>query len=215
MNIDKTDFLKIMLGLSFLVLLLVITMTANDNKNNVNNNVNNKPSIENNKNEEDKDTEKEPVKTIYDKLNENNYSFVVNLNINNYEQYITGRVNNETVEVTIDSQTIIRNISEFNNINDNFKYINFDYLKRIIDLASLENKDEENNIITYQVDIIDLIDIYNPLIDYDSFNLTGVDKIVVTLDNGYIKKLEIDYSNYFKYIDNGNNNLNITIEYNY
>lgn len=215
MNIDKTDFLKIMLGLSFLVLLLVITMTASKNRedNPVNNNE--RPVVDNNKTDDEQEENKEPVKSIYDKLNENNYSFVASLNINNYEQYITGRINNETVEVAIDSQTIIRNISEFNNINDNFKYINFDYLKRIIDLASLENKDEENNIITYQVDIIDLIDIYNPLIDYDSFNLTGVDKIVVTLDNGYIKKLEIDYSNYYKYIDSGNNNLNITIEYNY
>lgn len=215
MELNKTDALKIMLGLSFVVLLLVLAMSANDNKNNVDNNIDNKPSIENNKNEEDKDTEKEPVKTIYDKLNKNNYSFTSTININNIEQNITGIVNKSTIDVTIDNQNMIRNIDDFNNINENFKYINVEYLKRIIDLATINNKDEDNNIITYDVDIIDLLDIYSPELEYDSFNVTGVDKIIVTFSDGYIKNIEANYTNYFKYIDNTNNNLNIKIEYNY
>ena len=215
MELNKTDALKIMLGLSFVVLLLVLAMSTNDNKNNVDNNIDNKPSIENNKNEEDKDTEKEPVKTIYDKLNQNNYSFTSTININNIEQNITGIVNKPTIDVTIDNQNMIRNIDDFNNINENFKYINVEYLKRIIDLATINTKDEDNNIITYDVDIIDLLDIYSPELEYDSFNVTGVDKIIVTFSDGYIKNIEADYTNYFKYIDNTNNNLNIKIEYNY
>jgi len=215
MEINKTDILKIMLGLSFIVLLLVMAMSANDNKNNVDNNVNDKPNIENNKNEEGKDTENEPIKTIYDKLNQNNYSFTSTININNIEQNITGIVNKSTIDVTIDNQNMIRNIDDFNSINDNFKYINVDYLKRIIDISNINNRDEENNIITYDVDVIDLLDIYSPELEYDSFDVTGVDKIIVTFNDGYIKNIEANYTNYFKYIDNNNNNLNIKIEYNY
>ena len=215
MKIDKNDVLKIILGLSFIVLLLAITMSDDNNQtNNKNNNINNKPIIENNKNDGDKPN-KEPVKTIYDKLNTNNYSFTSTINVNNLEQYITGIINNSTVDVVIDNQNIIRNIDEFNNINENFKYINIDYLKRIIDLANINSKDEDNNIITYDIDIIDLIDIYNPEIDYDSFNINQVDKMIITFNDGYIKNIEIDYTNYFKYIDSSNNNLNIKIEYNY
>jgi len=215
MEINKTDILKIMLGLSFIVLLLVMAMSANDNKNNVDNNVNDKINIENNKNEEGKDTENEPIKTIYDKLNQNNYSFTSTININNIEQNITGIVNKSTIDVTIDNQNMIRNIDDFNSINDNFKYINVDYLKRIIDISNINNRDEENNIITYDVDVIDLLDIYSPELEYDSFDVTGVDKIIVTFNDGYIKNIEANYTNYFKYIDNNNNNLKIKIEYNY
>lgn len=216
MKIDKNDALKIILGLSFIILLFAITMSNDNNQtNNQNNDINNnKPIIENNKNDTDKPN-KEPEKTIYDKLNKNNYSFTSTINVNNLEQHITGTINNSTVDIIIDNQNIIRNIDDFNNINENFKYINIDYLKRIIDLANINNKDENNNIITYDIDIIDLIDIYNPEIDYDSFNIVEVDKMIITFNDGYIKNIELDYTNYFKYIDSNNNNLNIKIEYNY
>lgn len=214
MKIDKNNLLKIMLGLSFLVLLVVIAMSASKNDGNASNNNQNKPAVE----EQDKEEnykEDQPIKTIYDKLNQNNYSFNITLNINNIEKNITGRVSGSTVEITMDSQTIIRNISEFNNIDEEFKYINIEYIKRIIDLANINSKDEDNNIIIYDVDIIDLLDIYNPDIDYDSFTVNEIDKITATFSYEYLKKLEIDYSNYYKYIDKNNNNLNITIEYNY
>lgn len=216
MKINKDDLLKIILGLSFLVLLVVIAMSGSTSKNNKNtsNNNSNKPIVE----EQDKnktDNDKQPQKTIYDKLNQNNYSFVITLNVNNLEKNITGKVSDSTIEVTIDSQTIIRNISEFDNIDEDFKYINLEYIKRIIDLANINSKDEENNIIIYDVDVIDLLDIYNPDIEYDSFTVNEVDKITATFVDEYLKKVEIDYTNYFKYIDKNNNNLNITIEYNY
>ena len=214
MKIDKDDLLKIILGLSFLVLLVVIAMSSSKNDNNTSNNNSNKPVVEE-QNKDKTDSDKQPQKTIYDKLNQNNYSFVISLNVNNLEKKITGKVSNSTVEVTMESQTIIRNTSEFDNIDEDFKYINLEYIKRIIDLANINSKDEDNNIIIYDVDVIDLLDIYNPDIEYDSFTLNEIDKITATFNDEYLKKVEIDYTNYFKYIDENNNNLNIIIEYNY
>lgn len=203
MKINKNTILKIIFLLSFLVLILIIFSVFNDSKVNENRNQTNK--------EEEKVNE---IKiNIYEKLNQNKYSFIVNSNINNYEKYITGRVNKNTVNVTIDNETIIRNIGDFNTIDDMFKYINIDTLKLIIDLASINSKND--NIITYDIDVIDLLDIYNSEIEYDSFTFDSTDKIIITFENNYIKKIDLDYSNYFKFIDHNNTNFNINIEYNY
>lgn len=204
MNINKTKILKIILLISLIILISIMLnlIFSNDVSNKLDNITNKEETKEN-----------QDQITIYDKLNENKYSFKVTSNINNVEEYIEGNIEKNTVTVNINNNSIIKNTKDFNSIRPYFQYINLDNIKTMIDLSLIKSKEKDK--IIYEIDIFDLVDMYNYTLEYDPFSKPVNDTITVTFIDEYIKTIDLNLNNYYKFINKDNSNLNIKIEYIY
>jgi len=201
MKIDENDVLKIAIGLIFIIFLVIIVrgndkVKVNDNK-------------DNNKDNEIKEEIKEEKEDIYSKIDKGNYSFTYNININDNKEDINGTVKDNIINI---DNLYNGDIKEFNNIKGYFKYLNIESIKEILDLSYCDNKD---NIYNCTIDTFDLIDIYNSDIEYDSFTSSSSNKIKLVLIDNYISEIELDYTNYYKYLNKDNSKFNINIKYNY
>lgn len=96
-------------------------------------------------------------------------------------------------------------------INDYFKYLDLDDIQEFVDYSIY---DEDEHVKTYQIDITDLIDKYNIETEYDSFSDFKDDSITVEESNGKLKKIVLDYSNYFSYITNSTYTFKVTMNFN-
>ena len=74
--------------------------------------------------------------------------------------------------------------------------------------------EEKEGKINYEIDPIDILDIYAPDILYDEFANYDSDFISIYYQNDYITKMELDFNNYQRIVTGNNTDtLKIVLEY--
>lgn len=90
-------------------------------------------------------------------------------------------------------------------------YIDLDSIRKVMSISI--SSTEEDDVFEYEVSLPDLLDTYTDE-DYDMFVEYPVDTLVVSYNKkGHFKKIEIDYSNYFTYLEKTTTTFKVKMEF--
>jgi len=214
------DTILAIIGIIFLVGLAILARAGGGNQND---SLEPTPSTTQNPTDE---TTTEPESTdILESLNQKNYHFTYTIQQNNETEIIDGKVNGSKAVFTI----LGNQKEEYAKVSDNylkkengeykiisseirayFSYINNSALSEILEISMMEEKD---NIQTYSIDTTDLLDEYTD-IEYDGFDDFKDDTIKIYKNKEQqIEKIELDYSNYFSYVNEQATTFKVTMEF--
>lgn len=218
--IDK-DFFKnkdnvlAIIGIIFFVVLAIIARNNNSSmsSNEQDDSVNNVVEKENQQEESEEDIN---YKFTYTVNNNGNISVIEGKRYNNKEKFSIiengskqeyARLDTSYMKLFNDNYEILKE-----DINDYFKYIDINSVKEILEYSNYE-EDEEDDIENYSIDITDLIDRYNFELDYNGFDDFDDDSVILTRRNNNIVSIEMDYSNYFTYVNNSTYTFKVTMNF--
>ncbi len=215
----KNGIMLVLMILFFTALIIPLRNSNNNEPSNKNNKPNNKPNnniIDNNESS---------IKGIK-YLNNNNYAYIYTFELPQYKEKITGKIysnkekftiinNNQTIEAARlgNDYLILQNGNfQFTSVpSDNLKYTNIKNLQALLEMSIFEEKEGKIN---YEIDPIDILDIYAPDILYDEFANYDSDFISIYYQNDYITKMELDFNNYQRIVTGNNTDtLKIVLEY--
>lgn len=180
-----------------------------------------KPTATNIEESDKKDNEQQ---SILESLKQTNYHFTYTITENGQTEMIDGKANANKMKFTIFGNQkeeyaklsdnylkLINGKYEIikNEIRPYFKYITLDEVEKILN-ESLSKKEDETLIFT--VDVIDLLDQYTE-IEYTGFEEFKDDQIKVLTQGNQITKIEIDYSNYFSYMNKTTSSFQVVMEF--
>lgn len=204
-----------------IVFFAFLALTARSN-NGSNTNNNDKDS---NKPSSTTSNEESSIKGI-SAIKNNNYAYIYTFDTGITKEKITGKIYNNKEKFTIINNTstiegarlgedylILENGNfRFNSIpSENIKYTNSKNLATLLELSPFDEKKEK---VEYEIDLIDMFDIYNPDFVYDEFSDYTPDQAYVYYENENISKIELVLNNYQKIITNNKDaSLTITLEY--
>lgn len=217
-------------GIFFVILIVFVRMsptTDDNNQSTTNNGSNNSPVVENNET-------KDPTNNIIDNsskdeevdINEDfeiNYSYVYTVENNGIKEVFTGKrlddkeiftyinTNGSSDYAKLSGNYLKKEDGEYKLVDEpssTLKYLDMD---KIIALTEKANLTKDGNIYKYAVPTKEVLSIYG----YEQMVSDAIDKIIISLENGIIKTIDIDFSNY-NYVINGNiaANLIIRMEFN-
>lgn len=199
-----------------------LALSARSNDNNTTNNKKTENTITPGTNIDNTNSDIEGI----DSLKQNNYGYIYTFTTTTSKEKITGKIYNNKEKFTIinnettlegarlgEDYLILENGNfHFSNVpSENIKYTNTSNLISLLNLSSFEEKKDR---FEYEIEPIDMFDIYSPDFIYDEFLDYGTDHAYVYYDNKNISKIEISLNNYQKAITNNQSDtLTITLEY--
>lgn len=161
-----------------------------------------------------------------DFLRKNNFSYIYTFETENKKEKITGKIYNSKEKFTLISENetlecarlgedyfvLKDNNYQFSEIpTTNLLYSNIESLTSLLEMSLFEEKKERWE---FEIDPIDMFDIYNPDFSYDSFSDYGTDNAYIYYNGNTISKIKLNLDNYQKTITNDSNaKLQITLEY--
>lgn len=161
-----------------------------------------------------------------DALKNNNFAYIYTFDTGITKEKITGKIYNNKEKFTIINNTttlegarlgtdyliLENNNFKFSSIpSENIKYTDTTNLLTLLNLSAFEEKKER---VEYEIDLIDMFDLYNPEFLYDEFANYPSDKAYIYYENKNISKIELILNNYQKIITNNQEaTLTITLEY--
>lgn len=225
-NLDNKDKIFGVFFLIFFIVLIIMVRTGSnpeEEKYQDSSDVNNYTSSEIENSDDDSKID------IYQGIKGNNYSYTYTVNIDNKKEIITGKVYDNKEEFTIISNVKEKYVrigdnyfkvenSKYIDVNKDdirsyFKYIDISNIDKITGISTKDKTTDEYTLL-YNIQITDLIDEYNFDIYYDPFEDYSSDKVSMNIDsNKMLKLIEIDYSNYYKFVNSKDTNFNVTLEY--
>jgi len=169
--------------------------------------------------------EEEKQESIQQPENEINYSYVFTVQNNNKREIITGKKIDDKKIFTIineigstDYAKLSNNYLKKENGNyhiienpsNNLKYLN---VEDIIELTLNTNSVQNGNVLTYTIPSYRIMKMYHPDRSIDSVDGTLMDYISMTLENNQLKKIDINFSNYYTVLNIYPSTLLITMEF--
>lgn len=167
-----------------------------------------------------------PQKDILESLKNKNYHFTYTIVEGEKTEIIDGKVNGNKMKFTIigDQREEYAKISDsyLKLIKGNYQittsqirfYFPYLQIQTIEEVLKQSTQKKKENILYYTVDTIDLLDQYTE-IEYTGFEERRDNQIkIITTDDGKIERIEIDYSNYYFYLNNVEKTFKITMELN-
>lgn len=201
---------------------LAISARSNDGNTVNNNNQNNK---DNNNSGSNITNEESNIKGI-NNLKNNNFAYIYTFVTGTTKEKMTGKIYNNKEKFTIINNTttiegarlgddyliLENNDFKFSSIpSENIKYTNTKTLITLLELSAFEERKER---VEYEIDLIDMFDLYSPDFIYDEFADYKSDKAYVYYQNENISKIELVLNNYQQKITNTQDaTLTITLEY--
>lgn len=183
------------------------------------------PTVTPTKNPDEKEQEDKEETTIFDLIDDKNYHYIYNVTNNDKIEIIEGEKNsNKEIFSILGNQKLKYgkvgdNYLKYENgnykiitedIRNYFTYIDIDSIKEIL---SISNAKEEKEKIIFTIDITDLLDKYTE-IEYSGFDEFKDDTVTVYCnENNQAYKIELDYSNYFTYVNKTDTIFKVTMEF--
>lgn len=213
-------------GIFFAILIVFVRMsptTSDNNQPTTNNGSNNSTVVE-------KDEVKDPTNNIVDNdkdeeevdINETfeiNYSYVYTVENNGVKEIFTGKrlddkeifthinANGSSDYAKLSGNYLKKEDGEYKLVDEpstNLEYLDID---KVITLTEKASFTQEGNLYKYVVPTKEVLSIYG----YEQMISDASDSIIISLENGLIKTIDIDFSNY-SYVINGNVSTKLTIK---
>ncbi len=210
----------ILFGIFMFILIIFLRLAPTNDVNNPNNSLNPTPSSNPNQNITGNDNEEINPKEVFDI----NFSYIYTINNNGTKEVITGKKLDDKEIFTIINNNGSENYAKLSNNylkKENGEYkivespsVNLLYadVEKAIDLTEKGELTKENNIYTYTIPTIEIIKKYHPETTLVIEN-TITDNFIVTVENGTMKKLELQLNNYYTTINSTQGTLNIIMEF--
>lgn len=204
------------IGIIFFVILAIFAR-FNATSSNKNSNNNNQDVVEKENNDSKTEQEQEQIISYdftYTIDNNNQISIVEGKRYNNKQKFSIIENGKKQEYAKIEDSYLKLEENKYDilngNINDYFKYLELDDIKEFTEYSVSEEKNDNK---VYEIDVPDLIDKYNFELEYNSFNDFETDSITIEYDKEKIKKITLDYSNYFSYITNSTYKFKVTMSF--
>ena len=167
----------------------------------------------------------ETQETIPSQEYEINYSYVFTIQNNEYKEVITGKKLDDKEIFTIIDTTgstdyaklsdnyLKKENGEYHIVespSNNLKYVN---VEDIIELTLNTTPTQTENIYTYTVPSYQVMKMFHPDRSIDSIDGTLMDTIILTTENDNLKKIDINFSNYYTALSIYPSTLIITMEF--